>query len=309
MKTQHLLFGVLGVALLGGAVYFGKTLGSQSQEIQVTEESASGTRTPTALSSGASSSTKSGATTSSTPRDRDNAWAALKEKYGDGRTKLSKKVSEDMAALIKDAVEIGDMGAKLAGQGSAKEVAARGVTDALARQLGLSDEQKEKVAALVTSRVSERMDAMNELATAIESEPTSMMETILAGDAFTRGEITQEEYDAASADTLAVMRNVSGFAFGGMGGGGNLNDPLLAEQLNGVLTPEQQTQLSGIIEKAATRAQNGQQQMPFQNGNLPAMEIEKLEQTMLSAQKLTKGARGFLEGLQGMKELNSQLGK
>jgi hypothetical protein len=308
MKPQHLLFGVIGVALLGGAVYFGKTLGNQPQETQVAGTSASGIKSPTELSSGVSSSAKPGSTSSST-RDRDNAWAALKEKYGDGRTKLSKKVSEDMASLIKDAVELTDMGAKLAGETSAKDVAAQGITQALARQLGLSDEQKEKVSALVATRVTERMDAVNELAAAIQSEPTGMMETILAGDAFSRGEITQEEYDAASAETLAVMRNVSGFALGGMGGGGNLNDPLLAEQLNGVLTPEQQTQLSGIMEKAAARAQNGSQQLPFQNGNLPAMEIEKLEQTMLSAQKLTKGIRGMIEGMQGMKELNPQLGQ
>jgi hypothetical protein len=246
-----------------------------------------------------------GSNTSSTPRSGDNAWAALKEKYGDGRTKLSKKVSEDMAGLLKDAVELADMGAKLGGAESAKELATRQATDSLTNQLGLSDEQKEKVSALVASRISERMDAVNELASAIEAEPTGMMETILAGDALSRGEMTQEEYDAVSADTLAVMRNVSGFALSGRGGN-DLSDPVLAEQLNSVLNAEQQTTLAGIVQKATERAQNSNQQMPFQNGNLPVMELEKLDQTMLSAQKLTTGLRAMMEGFQGMKELNPQ---
>jgi hypothetical protein len=38
------------------------------------------------------------------------------------------------------------------------------------------------------------------------------------------------------------------------------------------------------------------------------MEIEKLEQTMLSAQNFTTGLRGMMEGFQGMKDLNPQLG-
>jgi len=60
------------------------------------------------------------------------------------------------------------------------------------------------------------------------------------------------------------------------------------------------------VQKAAERAQNSNQQMPFQNGNLPVMELEKLDQTMLSAQKLTTGLRAMMEGFQGMKELNPQ---
>jgi hypothetical protein len=36
------------------------------------------------------------------------------------------------------------------------------------------------------------------------------------------------------------------------------------------------------------------------------MELEKLDQTMLSAQKLTTGLRAMMEGFQGMKELNPQ---
>jgi hypothetical protein len=306
MKLQHLLFGVIGLALLGGGIYLGTTMGKNNgTDPAAATASANGANAAASLGNGNGNGPAAGSNTSSTPRSGDNAWAALKEKYGDGRTKLSKKVSEDMAGLLKDAVELADMGAKLGGAESAKELATRQATDSLTNQLGLSDEQKEKVSALVASRISERMDAVNELASAIEAEPTGMMETILAGDALSRGEMTQEEYDAVSADTLAVMRNVSGFALSGRGGN-DLSDPVLAEQLNSVLNAEQQTTLAGIVQKATERAQNSNQQMPFQNGNLPVMELEKLDQTMLSAQKLTTGLRAMMEGFQGMKELNPQ---
>lgn len=98
------------------------------------------------------------------------------------------------------------------------------------------------------------------------------------------------------------MRNVSGFAFSGRGGG-DLSDPLLAQQLEGILTPEQQQQLAGIMQKATEAQAKNPQQLPFQNGNLPAMELEKLDQTMASAQKLTTGLKAMMEGLQGMKDL------
>lgn len=302
MKQQHILIGAAGLVLLGGGIYLGSTMGNKAPELTADQAAAAAT-SQTATTAGAGARTASAAaTTGSAARAGDGAWAKLTEKYGDGRTKLSNKVTKDMSGLLKDAMSLADMGAELGGAESAKALAIKQTTDALAARLGLTEEQKAKVAGLVEARVSERMDAVTELANAMEQSPEGMMETILAGDALSRGEITQAEYDEISADTLSVMRNVSGFALSGRGGS-DLSDPLLANQLNAVLDTNQQQQLAELVQKATDRAQNSNQQMPFQNGNLPVMELEKLDQTMMSAQKLTTGIKAMMEGFKGMKDL------
>lgn len=307
MKQQHILLGVVGLVLLGGGIYLGTTLGNKKAEPSTATATTptNSVAGPSGSGAAAGATPAAGAATGSKDRAGDSAWSKLTEKYGDGRTKLSNKVTKDMAGLLKDAMSLTDMGAELAGAGSAKELAIKQATDALSSRLGLTEEQKAKVAGLVEERVTERMDAVTELATAMENDPEGMMETILAGDALSRGEMTQEEYDAVSADTLSVLRNVSGFALSGRGGA-DLSDPLLAEQLNSVLDATQQQQLAEIVKQATDRAQNSSQQMPFQNGNLPVMELEKLDQTMISAQKLTTGLKAVMEGFKGMKELAPQ---
>lgn len=302
MKQKNLMIAGAGLGLLVGGIYLGSRMGkNENTEVEAAAVAAvAAAMKVDSTSNGAPPA--AGAKASSNDRGADGAWAKLTEKYGDGRTKLSKKISQDMAGLMKDAMQLADMGAGLAGASSAKDLAVKQASDSLASRLGLSEEQKTKASAIVEQRVGERMDAVNELAAALEADPSGMMETILAGDALKRGEITQEEYDTISNETLAVMRNVSGFAFSGRGGN-DLSDPLLAEQLQGILTPEQQQQLAGIVQKASEAQTKNPQQLPFQNGNLPAMELEKLDQTMASAQKLTTGLKAMMEGLQGMKDL------
>jgi hypothetical protein len=303
MKQKNLMIAGAGLALLVGGIYLGSSMGNKNN---ATPEAATAATTGAANANtggaGNGMAPAAGAKGSSNDRGGDGAWSKLTEKYGDGRTKLSKKITQDMAGLMTDAMQIADMGAALGGAKSAKELAIKQATDSLASRLGLTEEQKAKAAGIVETRVGERMDAVTELAAALEADPSGMMETILAGDALKRGEITQEEYDTISADTLSVMRNVSGFAFSGRGGN-DLTDPLLAQQLQGILTPEQQQQLAGIVQKATDAQASNPQQMPFQNGNLPVMELEKLDQTMASAQKLTTGLKAMMEGLQGMKDL------
>jgi hypothetical protein len=299
MKQKKLILAGAAVLVLAVGIYLGSTIHRNQDSETAADETAA--KLNSASSTGPIVTTPK-AKSSSKDRTFDGAWAQLSEKYGDGRTKLSKKITQDMATLMNDAMQLADMGAKLAGGSSAKELAIRQSTNALASRLGLSEEQKEQAAAIVENRVEQRMNAVTELAEVLQKDPTNMMETILAGDALKRGEITQEEYDAIAGNTLSVMRNVSGFAFSGRGGN-DLADPVLAEQLQGVLNQDQKQQLDGIVQRSAESQANNPRQMPFQDGNLPAMELDKLEQTMTSAQKMTTGLKAMMEGLQGMREI------
>lgn len=298
MKQKSPLIIGIALLLLAAAIFFYSTQGKKKQG-DSNQPLAAGT-----MQAGESPQAGgvAGTTTSSVSRDGDATMAALTEKYGDGRTKLSKKIALDMAGLMKDALELADLGAAMGGSASAKDLAIKQTTDALATRLKLTEEQKAEVKGIVEKRIENRIAAANDLAAALEKDPSAMMETILAGDAFKRGEITQEEYDATSKETLDSMKQVSGLALSGRGGS-DLSDAVLADQLGPILNPDQQQQLGGIVDKAAEAPTNNTAQMPLQNGNLPAMELEKLDQAVVNAKKFTTGLKSVMEGVQGMKEL------
>jgi hypothetical protein len=301
MKSKIIL-GIAGIALLAGGVYLGNSMANKSSP--VTAMSNGAPQTPGLGLAGNDAPEAAGKKTSR-KREEESSWAKLTEKYGDGKTKLSKKITQDMAGMLDDAMELADMGAELGGATSARALASKQALESLTAKLGLTDEQKARVADIVAERVGKRMDAVKELTTAMRDDPGGMMETILAGDAYSRKEITEEEYKQASEETLAVLKNVSGFALSGRGAGSDITDPLLAEQLRPVLGTDQQKQLDDLMQQAeAAKANSNRPEMPFQNGNLPAMELEKLDQTMASAQKLTTGLKAMMEGFKGLKSAN-----
>ena len=292
MKTNGIIIGVAAVAILCGGIYLGSTLnsgdgadGGSSNEANDAAAQRAASR-PSGLGSGGATSTKSS-------NSRESAWAKLTEKYGDSRTKLSKKITEDISKMMDDAMDLTDMGARLAGSESAAEMATGQTTNALARRLGLTDEQKEKASEIVGKRVSERFDAVRELSSAMNEDPSAMMETILAGDAYSRGEITEDQYNEITGETTSLLKNVAGFG----GRGAEFSDPLLASELQPILTAEQQQKLSELTEQSQARANGrGSGGMPFQDGTLPAMDLEKLDTSVQSAQKLTGGLRAMMEG-------------
>lgn len=301
MKSKIIL-AIAGIALLAGGIYLGKGMGSKTGAETATSD---GAPQPPGLGSAGNNAPAAAGKKTSRKREGESSWAKLTEKYGDGKTKLSKKITQDMAGMLDDAMDLADMGAELGGATSARALASKQALDALTAKLGLTEEQKTKVADIVAERVGRRMDAVKELTTAMRDDPGGMMETILAGDAYSRKEITEEEYKQASEETLAVLKNVSGFALSGRGAGSDITDPLLAEQLRPVLGTDQQKQLDDLMQQAeAAKANSSRQEMPFQNGNLPAMELEKLDQTMASAQKLTTGLKAMMEGFKGLKSAN-----
>ncbi len=297
MKRNNILIGVGAVAILGAGIFLGGALksddgGSASDDTKGTPAERIRTR-PSTLTSRTPTQTKSSNT-------RESSWAKLTEKYGDSRTKLSKKVTEDISKMMGDAMELVDMGSKLAGGKSATDMASDQALGAISRQLDLTDEQKAKAAEIVSKRVSERFNAVKELSTAMNEDPSAMMETILAGDAFSRGEITEDEYKSITGETTAMLGNIAGFGMGGMGGRGGasqLSDPLLNAELQPLLTPEQQQKMAELNEQAQAKSSQGNAGgMPFQNGTLPVMDLEKLDASVQSTQKLTSGLRAMMEG-------------
>jgi len=131
----------------------------------------------------------------------------------------------------------------------------------------------------------------------------------VAGDALARKEITQQEYDQMTMQTRTMLQNMSGFV-GGRGAGGAsqmLADPETMSQINAILTPEQQTKLADLTAKitenmqARADAQN-RGGIPFQPGQIPVMELDRLDQSVAAMQQMTAAARQMMEAMRGLKD-------
>ena len=264
----------------------------------------------------ASKSTKPAATApaAKTPPASGGAWARLAEKFGAEKTKLSKKISADLGDVIDSGMELANTMAKNSGAATPEEAASKEALKNLVPQLGLDEAQQEKAAALIQGAVKERMEAVSQLASAMRSEPEQMMEMFLAGDALARKEITQEEYDTMTQPTRTMLENLGGFVMGRPGAGPGsqlLGDEAFTNNLNGILTPEQQGKLTELstqwTQQAQTRSTSGRGRMPFQNGNIPVMELEKLDQSVGSVKKMADAAKLMIDAMQGLKQANPNL--
>lgn len=240
-----------------------------------------------------------------------SAWAKLAEKYGAEKTALSSKITSNLTSVINDGIKLAETAARNSGTNSLAETAGRDIVRGAAKELALTDEQKEKATAIMQSAVAKRMTAITDLATAMEAEPEQMMELFLAGDALARKEITQEEYDRITQPTRTMLQNLSGFVMGQPGGGRQaLTDAETTSQLNAILSTEQQAKLAEMtarFEEQIKARQEAQKDsgLPFQPGQIPILELDKLDQSVASIRQMTEAARLMMEAMKGLKEANA----
>lgn len=263
--------------------------------------------TPVAQAPATANSGAATAASDSKAKPREGgAWSRLTEKYGGTRTNLSRKVTTDIADVLDQTLELADIGAQMGGSETLVQAASKETLRSIATQLNLTEEQKAKATGLIEGAMEKRMGAVKELATAMRDDPESMMEMLLAGDAVSRNEMTQAEYDESTAATREMLGNITGFV-----GGRNpaaMGAPLLGDdeftgQLAALLTPEQRASLAEYSQKMAAQAsQPNRGGMPLQNGTIPVMELEKLEQAMASAKQMTGGLRQLMEGMKGLQQ-------
>jgi hypothetical protein len=163
------------------------------------------------------------------------------------------------------------------------------------------------------------MSAVTELGSAMRSEPEQIMEMLLAGDALARKEITQEEYDATTGTTRQMLQNLGGFVMGrnpGSPGGPLMGDEEFMKQLNGMLTPEQQTKLAELTAASTQGAsgdgtgprRGGRMNAPFLNGQVPVMELENLNTSMDGIKKMASAAKLMIEAMGTMRQGNPNFG-
>lgn len=241
------------------------------------------------------------------------AWARLAAKYGPEKTALSGKITSNLANVIEEGVDLANTAARGGGSGSLAEAASREAMRQLTNRLGLTLEQQQQASALIQTAVVQRVAAVTDLAGAMRAEPERLMETLLAGDALARQQIGQEEYDRLTLETRSMLQNVGGFVTGRPGAGGlaqMLGDEQMVAQFNALLTPDQQGVLAQMMAEANEQAQARQSrrrnnEMLFQNGNIPVMELERLDQSVVSIQQMAEAARMMMDAMKGLKDANA----
>ena len=228
-------------------------------------------------------------------------------KYGEARTSLSKHVAGNVISLLEDAVEMGEM-ASSGGLANAFGGPRAGVRMGLGRignELALTEEQQTKAGELYAEFQKRELERSKETIGRLKKDPTALMQLMLASDAFSRGDITEDQYKelqtSSGEDLKGVLNPLDRENFRG---GQPLKDEAFRSSFQSMLDPGQSEKLQASLdEQAAKAAEPGAVADPGNITNLPAMELEKLDETVVSAKKLTGGLKQMMEGMGGLQDL------
>lgn len=223
-------------------------------------------------------------------------------KFGEARTNLSKHVATNVISLLEDAVEMGEMAASGKFAGFNRGGGGQTGLGRLDGELKLSDEQKEKATAAYQEFQKREIVKARSSIEGLKKDPTPLMQMMLASDAFTRGEMTQEEYDQvqknSGGDLKGVMNPLDRNNFRG---GQPLQDAAYQAQMKSILDAEQANSFQAAADEQTAKAESDAADGNI--SNLPAMELEKLDQTVESAKKMTTGLKSMMEGMGGLQDL------
>jgi RNA polymerase sigma factor (sigma-70 family) len=246
---------------------------------------------------------ESAASPSERPKPRDPAAnPEFIAKYGEARTNLSKHVATNLISLLEDAVAMGEMA--VSGQmgnafGGPRNGLRMGLGGQLSDQLKLTDEQQEKAADVYKEYQKRELAKSKESIEKLKKDPQALMQLMLASDAHSRGEIPQEEYDRIQASISEDLKGtINPLDRQNFRGGDPMKDTAFTSEFQAILDPDQ----SATFAAAATEQQSKEADDRSMN-NLPSMELEKMDQTVASAKKLTTGLKSMMEGMGGLQDL------
>jgi Spy/CpxP family protein refolding chaperone len=293
------------ILLLVGAVAIAvvKTKNSGAPEESGTKSGGS----PSGLT-GTSSGGDSGPATKSTARSpREVRNADLADRYGASKTKLSRQVAGNVVTLLEDVISMGETMSKGPMRGSfgggrmASRMALRGI------DIELTEEQQDKVSELYQAFRDREMEKAKDAVNSLQKDPGALMELFLAGDAKAREEMTEAEYEAVVSSAGSDLTNViNPLDRNNFRGGSPMEDETFRRDFEAILDDEQTTTLNTSLAEREANAEPAAES----NGNitnLPTMELETLDQAVVSAQKMTSGFKQVMEGMGSLQDLQPKI--
>ena len=258
----------------------------------------------------ASSAPTEPAANASTKNRSRNAAAAgnpeLAATFGDARVNLSKGVANDMIGMLDDAAKMGELVAsgQLGGAFGGPDARLKKALGPIGDQLQLTPEQLDKVSKALADYQRQSVERTRESVAQLRKDPTSLMEMILASDAYLRGDLQEDRYQQIRSSSLGQLGDLMNpLDRENFHGGRPLQDEGFVKSLGEILEPAQREVLDSALADIDKPANSGRL------SDLPAMPLEKLSDVISTSRKLTEGHRQMLEGMGALEALQGEEGK
>ena len=255
-----------------------------------------------ATSSGGGTAAKSAPRTPREVRDSD-----LASRYGESKTKQSRLVAGNVVSLLEDAISMGEMMRSGAMRGNfgggrmASRMALRGI------DIELTEEQQDQVSELYKAFQERELEKTKEAMEALKKNPSDLMELILAGDARKREEMSDAEYEAvvnAASDKLANVINP--LDRNNFRPSSPMEDKAFRSDFEAILDDDQSSTLNTTLaEREANADPDAEDRGSI--ANIPTMELDTLDQAVVSAQKMTSGFKQVMEGMGSLQQLQPEI--
>lgn len=269
--------------------------------------SAAASSRPAAGSGSAASPTDEAAEKSKLRKDREKARdAEFVSQYGESRTNLSRKIVGDVVGLLEDAVAMGEMATSgqatgpFGGPGQGLRRGLGGTFD----KLNLTDEQKDKASAAYTEFQKRQLEKTKGTIESLKKDPDSLMRLFLTSDAYKRGEVSDSQFKQYQKDNAADLEKViNPLDRKNFQGGQPLRDPAFQTEMAGILDPNQTETFQAAVTEDTSKAATNDTDI----SNLPVMPLEKLDETVTAAHKMTTGLKTMMEGMGGLQDLGPMI--
>ena len=246
-------------------------------------------------------------TAKASPRtERETGDSDLVEQYGDARTKLARNVSENVVGLLDDVITMGEM--MFNGSSSEWNRGDREVRRLLrGTEIELTDEQQEQAEALLADFRKRELEQAKASVGTLRENPVPLMRLLLAGDARSRDELSEEDYatlQRANADALGDIINPldrSNFR-----GGQPMEDEVFRAGFEALLAPEQAAALQAARTPEEGEEQGNEPPTRTDITQMPVMSLEDADEAIRSTRQMTGGFKQVMEGMGNLGPLLEQ---
>jgi len=291
--TKKTVLMAAAVALLGAGTYVTLRSNGTSRAATTSAGASSGADRATAALDHAGSRI-------ARERPAATVWPDLAKKYGESRTNLSRHVVDGFLQVLDEMIVLGE--ATRQGEGAGDALPGKTAVDRQTEALHLTDSQKEATRKLLVDHEQRRMEQARAIAAALRKEPRKLVEMVLAGDARTRNQISQADYEAVADDAEQDVEKAAGVSNLDLnlelnGTGDPLQDnPGLRSAFTALLDPAQAEAFRALAERDRA-AEDETETDPPADRMLPAMELEKLDQALVSTRMMMTGVKQVLDGI------------
>ena len=301
MKGNTTLIAAIAVLLAGVAAFAFLRTGNQEDAVEI----ASNSDTPIEGESSGSSNSDLKPTRSVKREAKEDEAAGLIEQYGESRTNLSRQIVGNVTSLLDDVLEMGDMitSGKGGQFGNRGDWALRGVL----RDTGveLNDEQKEAAAELYTEFQKRELEKTRNAVEGLKEKPVTLMSLMLASDARSRDEISEEEYKALQESSGAELEGIlNPLDRNNFRGGQPMEDPAFRSGFEALLEGDQSEKFTTAMSEREASGDDKREQTSITE--IPVMDLESLDKSISSAKQMTTGFKSIMQGMGNLQELEQQ---